>query len=536
MTDGTYLLAGESHTGISGDKTEALRGFRDLWIVKLDTNRQIEWQKTYGGNATEDLTDVVQTSDGGFLIASHSFSSISGNKTTPNLGETDLWIINLDSSGNIEWQKSYGGNGHDSSPRIVKKSNGNFVIGASSASGVSSTKSEPSRGLGDYWIFEIDSFGEILWQKTFGGNNGDHLVNIRATGDGGYIVGGDSSSGVSGDRTIPTNGSTEFWILKLNAVGNIQWQTKIGGNDTDWLASVSPSKDSGYILGGMSYSGVGGDKTESNVGDRDYWIVKISEEGEKCWDKTLGATGMDQPWSGFEDDDGNYVLAGWTDSGASGDKSGTSRGGRDGWIVKISQPQVDPPSVNIPQPYIACDNNNDGFAEFDLSTLGEDIIGDQTQLKITYFDMNGNSLASPMPKEFTNTIEGNQIITAKISRIDNSCSSTSIEFELVLDDNCEKEEEKERNEKGPDFRLFFPNFFTPNGDGANDSWGPLTNQVRNIRTVHIYDRYGKLLEILAPEETWNGEYNGNRMPVDYYWFTATTSKNDILKGHFSLLR
>ncbi len=99
-----------------------------------------------------------------------------------------------------------------------------------------------------------------------------------------------------------------------------------------------------------------------------------------------------------------------------------------------------------------------------------------------------------------------------------------------------KKKKKEGNRKGPDFRLFFPTFFTPNGDGANDSWGPLTDQIRNIKSVHIYDRYGKLLKVLAPEETWNGEYNGHPMPVDDYWFSAVASNNDVVRGHFSLLR
>lgn len=532
LTDGTYLLTGESYSGVSGDKTEGMNGFRDLWIVKLDASKNIAWQKTYGGIGAEDLSDVVQTNDGGYLIAANSYSS-SGNNST-GLGQSDVWILKLDSNGNLEWQKSYGGEDYDSSPKIVKKTNGNFVLGASSASGVSDTKSEPSRGINDYWIFEIDPMGEIIWQKTYGGDNGDHLVDIKATADGGYIVGGDSASGVSGDRTVPNNGSTEFWILKLNSVGEIQWQEVYAGNDTDWLSSVTLSKDSGYILAGMSYSGVGGDKTEPNVGNRDYWILKISEDGTKCWDKTLGALGPDQPWSGFEDREGNYVLAGWSDSGASGDKTEPSRGGRDGWIIKINQPEIFPPVVNTPEPYKACDNNNDGFAEFDLSDLEEDIIGGQTDLEVSYYDENGNALPSPMPVKYINTTKTEQKITARVTRINNACASVTVEIILAVENNCEKPDKG--GGKGPDFRLFFPRFFTPNGDGYNDNWGPLPTQVRNIRSVQIFDRYGKLLKELLPEETWNGEWNDIPMPVDDYWFTALDSNNDIIKGHFSLLR
>ncbi|WP_423818381.1 hypothetical protein V5739_12165 [Salinimicrobium sp. TIG7-5_MAKvit] len=237
LADGTYLLAGESHTGISGDKNEALRGFRDLWIVKLDANRQIEWQRTFGGNEAEDLTDVVQTEGEGFLIAAHSLSSNTGDKTTVSLGETDLWILKLDSSGNIEWQKSYGGGGYDSSPHIAKTNNGNFVIGATSASGISATKSELSRGLGDYWVFEIDPMGEIIWQRTIGGNNGDFFSHLQPARDGGYLLGGDSFSPISGEKTVANNGGIDLWVIKIDAGGEIQWQQTYGGSSEEWFAN-----------------------------------------------------------------------------------------------------------------------------------------------------------------------------------------------------------------------------------------------------------------------------------------------------------
>ncbi|WP_324721785.1 T9SS type B sorting domain-containing protein [Salinimicrobium sp. HB62] len=533
MADGTFLLAGYSYSGASGDKTEALRGFRDLWLVKLDQNREIQWQRTYGGNDAEDLNDIVVTSDGGFLLTSTSNSIASGDKTTAAMGNSDIWILKLDSLGRLEWQKSYGGSGHDHDAQIEKKNNGNFLIAATSSSGVSATKTEDSKGLGDYWVFEIDPQGEIIWQRTIGGNNGEYLTDLQETRDGGYFLGGDSSSEISGDKTMSSKGFIDLWVVKINSSGDILWQQTYGGNSTEWLSSFHPAPDGGYMIAAMSGSDPGFDKTEPNRGDRDFWVFHISEEGEKCWDKTIGGNSTDQPMYGFVDLEGNYVMAGWTDSGASGDKTENSRGGRDGWVVKIKPLEIVPPSVNTPDPYIACDENGDGFAEFDLSDLHRDIAGDQTDLEITYFDAEGNLLPSPLPDKFTNTIKGNQVITARISTVNNSCSSVTIEFTLALDNSCKK---PGGSGKAPDFRLYFPEFFTPNSDGHNDDWGPLTDKAGNIKVVEIYDRYGKLLKKLAPGETWNGVYNGNEMPVDDYWFTAITSKNDILKGHFSLLR
>lgn len=531
--DGTLLLAGYSYSGISGDKTESLRGHRDLWLVKLDQNRELQWQRTYGGNDAEDLDDIVITNDGGFLLTATTNSIASGDKTTPALGNSDIWILKLDRLGRLEWQRSYGGSGHDSSAQIEKKTNGNFLIAATSSSGISATKSEPSKGLGDYWVFEIDPQGEIIWQRTIGGNNGEYLDDLQATGDGGYLLGGDSSSGISGNKTVGTKGFIDLWVVKINSRGDILWQRTYGGNSTEWLANFYPSPNGGYMIGAMSGSDPGFDKTESNRGDRDFWIFHISEEGEKCWDKTIGGDSADQPMHGFIDLEGNYVLAGWTDSDASGDKSEVSRGGRDGWVVKIKSPDIIPISVNTPEPYIACDNNKDGFAEFDLETLEEDIIGGQTGLEITYTDANGNTLPSPMPAKFTNTTKGNQIIKARVSRLNDSCSSVIVEITLALDATCKKEKGKG---KGPDFKLFFPVFFSPNADGHNDEWGVLPGQTGKIRTVQIFDRYGKLIKELLPQEKWNGEYNGNIMPVDDYWFMALTASNDVVKGHFSLLR
>lgn len=530
LPDGTYLLAGDSYSSISEDKTEPSRGDRDLWLVKLDENRNIEWQRTYGGNASEDLDDIVITGDGGFLLTCTTRSEASGDKTTPAMGESDIWILKLDPLGRLEWQKNFGGSSEDYGAKIEKKHNGNFIIATSSASGPSMTKEEPSRGLSDFWIFEIDISGNIIWQKTIGGDNGDHLADIKPTPEGGFILGGSSASGISGERSLPVIGFDDHWIIKIDAFGEIQWQKVYGGNSTEWLSTISPSQTSGYLLGGMSGSGVGGDKTEAGRGDRDFWILKISEEGETCWDKTLGANGPDQPQYGFEDRDGNYILAGWTDSGISGDKSGASRGGRDMWITKISQPPVSPPVVNVPEPYEACDNNGDGFAEFDLSSLEKDIIGEDDQLEVNYYNETGKLLPSPFPAEYTNVDKSEEKIRVTVTRKNNACATTTVDILLVVNSDCDKED------NSPPDLTYFPKFFTPNGDGYNDRWGVSENDRKKIKVVHIFDRYGKLLKQLSPEDQWNGEYNGRSMPGDDYWYKAMTAKHEILTGHFSLLR
>ena len=528
LRDDSYLLTGSSYSGITGEKTESNRGDRDLWLVKLDQNKNIEWQKTYGGSGTDVPDDIVQTEDGGFLVIAQSTSPASGDKTTAAFGGPDLWMLKLDSTGAIEWQKSYGGNGIEIRGNIVQQADGNFVIGASSSSNISGNKTDRSRGLADYWIFEITGDGDLVWQRTIGGDNGDYLADLLMAEDGGFVLLGDSGSGANGEKSIPVKSFVDLWVLKLNSAGEILWQnTYAGKNQTEWAANISPSADSGYIISAMSASGIGNEKTERNRGDRDFWMLKINESGDVCWDKTLGGAEADQPSGGFEDIDGNYILGGWTDSGASGDKSENLIGIRDFWITKVSPPDLSSPVVTIPDPIKECDRNGNGFTEFDLEGLDRKITGDQENLEVKYCDHDWNPLPSPLPEKFRNTVKDGQVINVVVSRTNTKCSST--EFQLFLHvEVCEGD--------GDNDNVGFPKFFTPNNDGHSDSWKVQPETAQNLSFIQIYDRYGKLLKELQPHIAWDGIFNGKEMPSDDYWFFAKTLDNEIIRGHFSLIR
>jgi len=129
---------------------------------------------------------------------------------------------------------------------------------------------------------------EIEWQNTIGGNYYDQLNSIQQTSDGGYILGGWSDSNISGDKTEDSQGNYDYWVVKLDAAGNIQWQNTIGGNSVDYLTSIQQTTDGGYILGGWSNSGVSGDKTENSQGANDYWVVKLDPIGYIQWQNTIG--------------------------------------------------------------------------------------------------------------------------------------------------------------------------------------------------------------------------------------------------------
>ena len=236
-TDGGYILGGFSTSKISVDKTENNNGptsTADYWVIKLDAMGDIIWQNTIGGDNEEELRCAVPTSEGGYILGGSSNSNISGDKTQGSKGGYDYWIIKLDSIGNISWQRTFGGSQEDRCRDIHQTGDGGFIIGGYSFSGISGNKTEANISGGiitnDYWIIKINELGGIEWQKTIGGTDNDYENCLALTADGGYIVGGHSISPISGDKTEASIGGYDFWIVKLNATGTIQWQNTIGGN------------------------------------------------------------------------------------------------------------------------------------------------------------------------------------------------------------------------------------------------------------------------------------------------------------------
>ena len=336
-SDYGYILGGYSSSSISGDKTENSRGADDFWILKLDSNRNIVWQKTFGGSGVDRLTSIISTNDGGYLISGDSDSGISGDKNSANFGLVDIWIIKINSTGNIEWQKNFGGDKYDSESKLLKTSNNTYILSASSSSNISGNKTQNSKGLGDYWILNLDLNGNIIWQKTIGGSNGDHSKSLVETSDGNLLIAGDSFSGISGDKTQNTYGNNDIWLLKLNSVnGTILWQKNIGGNSTDWQPEIKKTFDNNYIILGMSTSNISGQKTEANKGHRDYWLIKIDSNGQVIWDKTIGGDFADEPQSIVEINPDQFICSGWSQSNASGDKSENKSGLQDNWVVKLN--------------------------------------------------------------------------------------------------------------------------------------------------------------------------------------------------------
>ena len=335
MPDGGYMLAGRSSSNASGDKSENSRGSDDYWIVKTDAQYYKLWDKTFGGNGGDGLQNIVATSDGGWLLVGNSNSDISGDKSENSKGSTDYWIIKVDNQGNKVWDKTFGGSGIDLVYSAIAVSDGGYLLGGFSESDASGDKSENSLGSADYWILRIDNQGNKLWDKTFGGSGGDGIRNLIATSDGGWLLFGNSDSDISGDKSENSKGSGDYWVLKIDNRGNKIWDKTIGGSESDNLTFTILTADGGYLLAGYSHSNASGDKSENNRGNGDYWIVKLDAGFNKVWDKTFGGSNSDSPNAISKTSDGGYLVGGTSNSNASGDKSENGKGSWDLWVVKI---------------------------------------------------------------------------------------------------------------------------------------------------------------------------------------------------------
>jgi PKD repeat protein len=339
--DGGFILAGYSNSAANGDKSQPSYGDYDYWIVKLDRFGIKEWDADFGGTDYDNLTSITQTADGGYLLGGYSLSNTGGCKTQDNWDpgglSHDFWIVKTDSVGTKLWDKGFGGLDDDRLNSLQQLPDGGYILGGLSGSGIGGDKSQISRGGNDYWIIRTDGTGNKLWDATFGGSQTEVLRSVRQTPDNGFILGGLSGSTISGDKTQPSFGMYDFWVIKADSIGGFVWDLAYGGTDNDYLWALEGTRDNGFILGGISFSGPGGNKTSAlwGAGTVDLWVVKTDAAGGIQWQRNLGGTDMEDEFGNISvADDGGYVFGGTSYSPISGDKTENNLGSEQGWFVK----------------------------------------------------------------------------------------------------------------------------------------------------------------------------------------------------------
>jgi hypothetical protein len=301
--DGGYIASGLTYSS-DGDVSGYHGGNEaDAWVVKLSSTGVIQWQKVLGGSTGCDFANaVLSTPDGGYIVAGHTDSHDGDLTFTPR--ERDVWIVKLSSSGAIQWQKGIGGAKSDYAYSFQPTPDGGYIVAGYTYSNDGDVTG--NHGDADAWIVKLNSSGGIQWQKALGGDNEEIARYIQLTADGGYIVCGSARSS-NGDVSA-NHGAQDAWVLKLSSSGAIQWQKSLGGGKDEIARSIQPTADGGYIVAGSAVSNNG--DVSGNHGGTDAWIVKLSSDGSFQWQKSLGGTGNDFVNSIQITADGGSIVAG----------------------------------------------------------------------------------------------------------------------------------------------------------------------------------------------------------------------------------
>ncbi len=348
--DGGYIIAGStSSNDIDVTMHYGADSTYDCWILKLDSSGKIQWKKTFGGSLDDEAIDIKQTKDKGYIFAGCSISNDSDVSGHHNVSKPnyDIWVVKLDSMGSLIWQKCYGGSSYEIPQSILLTSDSGFVI----LGYTFSTDGDVSKYYknSDVWIIKIGNDGKLKWDKTFGGSQYEYATTIINTHDMGYLFVGSTGStdfDLMGHKVDTL--SNDYWIVKIDSLGSIIWQKCYGGSNDELAFDVKIS-DNGYIICGRTNSNDG--DISGNKGGYDYWVIKIDSLAKLEWQKCLGGTKDETASSIFNTKDKGYLVLGSTKSNDD-DVSGhhyyqfNIEDNYDYWAVKLNQ------NVNIDIPNI----------------------------------------------------------------------------------------------------------------------------------------------------------------------------------------
>ena len=379
--DGGFILAGTSNSNESEQKKGNCRGEEDLWVLKIDAKGNEMWQCTLGGTGREIIKSIAQTNDGGYILGGSSASGISQailgggtdkyGKTDRNRGNMDYWVIKLDDKGEIKWQRTLGGIYVDVLESVEHTRDGGYILVGYSNSPGSEDKIHDGYGEGDFWLVKLNKEGQTEWQKVLGGAGDDHPQVILQTKDGGYIVGGNSASETSGNKSKTNQKGIDLWVVRIDEYGDILWQETYNTGETDILRSLVQNQDGSFLIGGYTQSEVMGKKKTDVKDINDYIALKIDAEGKEIWKESVGSKGEDILQELIETRDGGYLLAGTSKGEISRDRN-SGQGKNDFWAVKIKdmkKPEEKRLKLEaIPNPALEYTNIIVGF-DFDSGTL-----------------------------------------------------------------------------------------------------------------------------------------------------------------------
>ncbi len=301
------------------------RGSTDFYIVKIKSNGDTLWTRTFGGSNLDLGCDVTETDDSCIVYTGVTFSNDFDINTS--YGGGDIFAVKLDAIGNTLWKKTFGGSDVDNAYSIISTKNGACALFG--YTGSSDFYINQNYGSHDCVLINLDQNGDTLWVKTLGGTLSEIGQDIIYTSDNGFAVIGSTESS---DYDVGNNyGNHDIWLVKLDSLGNIQWEKNYGGTDSDEGMSIYQTNDGGYIMAGMTNSN--DFDVHGNHGDSDYLIIRTNSTGDTLWTNTIGGSGYDRPNAIIQTSDNNFVVGGYTNS-VDGDISNWYNS-YDFWIVKL---------------------------------------------------------------------------------------------------------------------------------------------------------------------------------------------------------
>ena len=354
-TDNGYYIVGSTNS-IDGDVQSYNHGGGDYWIVRLDTEKNIIWEKCFGTPVGEGPRDALLTNDGGLIVMGRIKAS--GGDVSVYYGDNDIWMFRIDSAGNLLWEKTIGNEGLDNGISITYNSEGNIMLIGAAAHHGGMVECYPDENWGDVWLVELDLQGNILSQHCYGGSDYDFGVDIEEL-EYGYLFIAKSYSNdgdVSGHHG-PSGGNdakSDFWIVEINKFGQILWEYSYGGWNSETPRHISKTADGGIVAIGTTFSNdgdVSGNHSAPGT-DTDIWAVKLDSVGEIEWQKCYGgwrSERLENPHTILKKDDYNYVIAASTDY-VSDDVQCNIHApmDRDAWLFEIKDCSIYMPAT--PQP------------------------------------------------------------------------------------------------------------------------------------------------------------------------------------------
>lgn len=358
-SDGGYLLGGVSQSNNYEVPSTNSTTDNNYWFAKLDASGNVQWKKTYGGSGYEVLKGVVQLSDGTYIAGGYTNSS-DGDVTNAK-GMTDCWLVKMDANGDLLWQKSYGGSDYDQLSGIIATNDGGFAFTALTSSNDSDVTG--MHGGYDIWMVKGDAAGNVQWKKCYGGSGWEYSYGLTQTPAGDYILLGSHASHDGDGAFTDTTDIGGCWVVKIDNSGNLLWENQYGGTNIDYPGAVITDTLGNYIIAATSYSNDGNvTGHHGSLNKSDYWVFSLDASGVLNWQRSIGGTDDESACAIALLNDGNIAVLGDTHSNNNGDVQNSNYhlgtetihpdnspaftvNTSDWWVVKITSPAANPAGV-----------------------------------------------------------------------------------------------------------------------------------------------------------------------------------------------